>query len=539
MDKLIKNLNIFILYTLLFVALSIIVFFNFYINGKALVVLEIFLAGLSFVAYCKYNKKSKFATAVGALIYTFSGFLLYTVVKNPITAKAAITLPLMFLGIDKALKKDNYLVLLLSSAISALPVIDNVYSLCITTFFALLYTFIKYFNESKGKKKFCIKFIKIVFFYLIGVLGISLITLHTVSIFKNVKITPNFEFTYYDFDYYVKSLYMATTTAFWSKAYILPIVLTMLPITVLNFKKNKENRTWLILFLVLIVLFAVPWFSYMLNGFTFEPNKWGFVFSFVLAYIVTINIRNDLIYSPREFKFVKKVLALYLVIWFLVRSHAGNFALLSIIFAFIYLIILVARSLDFRELKKNQQFVYAQDLKTPESNAIKARVKVILIIALCCNIIFFSWYLFDKLKYTEAFTKQPVSILSTYREINFEYDGKNKDKIVIDNKNLKFTSKNKSINIKINDTISERSELYLIISNLKYNKNNQYTVTAKYDGISSKYTVRDFVKTPSYIHVPDIVIYIGKYTSNVDSIKLTLSKGSYTLDNIKLISIEK
>ena len=57
MSSFIKKANIYVLYTALFLILSIFVFFNFLMDGKYLVILEIFCAGLGFVAYCTYNKK--------------------------------------------------------------------------------------------------------------------------------------------------------------------------------------------------------------------------------------------------------------------------------------------------------------------------------------------------------------------------------------------------------------------------------------------------------------------------------------------------
>ena len=537
MSKIIDKFNIYILYSLLFIFLSIFVFFNFIIRGNVLFILEIFFAGLSFIFYSSYNKKSKFATAVGSIIYTFSGFMLYAVIKNPVTAFATISFPLVLLGIDNALKKDNYILFVLTSIIAVIPIMWDSYPVYLVAFFSILYTFIKYFNEYKGKKRFCVKFIKLLLLYVITLLLTSFILTHSFNIFQNVKINPDFSFTFYDFDYIIKTFYMNSATAFWCKSYILPIVISMLPIAALNFKKNKENRTWILYFLLLVILFVVPYFSYILNGFTFEPNKWGFIFSFVLAYLVTVNIRNDLIYSPKEFKFAKKMLILYLIVWFIFKSHAGTFALSSIVFAFIYLIILLARSLDYKELKNNQQFKYAQNLRSPEFNPIKERIKIILVLALCANVLFFSWHLYSKLNFSNDFSRVQYSIGSNYKELSFEYKGKNKKKILKDYNKFNFTKKYKSIKLEISDYVEERTKLYLVISNLKFSKNNQYTITAKYDDINTKYSIRDFVKTPSYIKVPDAVLYLGKYTKSSNSVKLTLSTGEFTFDSIKLLAV--
>lgn len=567
MKKFIKKLNTYSIYTIIFIILCIFVFFSFIKNGRSfiwqnnvinmnspqiytiLIIIEIFCAGLSFITYCTYHKKGKFATIIGSLIYTFNGFFLYAVLRNPLLAIPTIWLPLMFLCIDRIFKKDKYITFIIMSAISTVPSILNIYPLYIITILTFIYAIIKYFNEYKhnDKKTFCLKFLKIFICYIIGVLATFLLLLHTANIFKNLSFNIDLSFTYYDFNYYLKSLFMSLNTAYWSKSYIAPLVLTVLPIAILNFKKNKENRTFLITLLTLAIIFFIPPLSYMMNGFCFETIKWSFAFNFILAYIVTINIRSDLIYSPKEFKFVKKCLVIYLILWFLFRSHVGNFALTSILFAFAYLVILVARSLDYAELKKNQQFEYAENLKGPNSSIIKYRIKIVLLLALCLNIIFFSWQLFYHLKYAKEFTKYENIKINVsdivdlnnidYIPVKFEFGGKNIKKILAGNK-LKITKKRKSIKLKITDIYPENCKIYVSISNLKYLKNNQYSVTAKYNEISQKQIIRDKVKTPSYIKNDNIVFYLGNYDKNLNTIKLTFSNtGSYEFDEIKLIAI--
>ena len=453
----------------------------------------------------------------------------------------------MFLGVDRIFKRNKYIIFIIASAILATSLTFNAYYLYIVTIFTFIYAIIKYFSEYKnnGKKDFCIEFIKMLLCYIIGVLFTSLVLLHTINIFKNTSINIDLGFTYYDFKYCVRSLFMSSKTAYWTKPYVLPIFLTVLPIALLNFKKNKENRTMLITLLVLTLLFIIPWTSYALNGFVFETNKWSFVFSFVLAYIVTINIRDNLTYSPREFKFVKKSLILYLVIWFLFRSNIGNFPVTTFVFAFMYLIIIWARSLDYKELKENQQFEYAESLKGPKSSIIKTRVKFILLLALCLNIVFFSWQLYSRLKYAREFTSfknistiADIELPNNYQEVNFDFSGKYKDKIINEN-SLKITKNYKSFNLKITDNIPENSVLYLVVDNLKYTVNDEYSIAAKYNGITSKKTIFDKVKTPNYIHNENIIFKLGEFNNDSNTIKITFSsRGVYNFDSIKLLAVQ-
>jgi len=62
-----------------------------------LVLLRMYSVGLAFIAYCKYTKKEKINTILGAIIYTFCGFVLYAGVRHPYFTNAVIFLPLTIL----------------------------------------------------------------------------------------------------------------------------------------------------------------------------------------------------------------------------------------------------------------------------------------------------------------------------------------------------------------------------------------------------------------------------------------------------------
>ena len=147
-----------------------------------LVILRMYFVGISFIAYCNYHKKSRFATTIGALIYTFSGFMLFASVRHPFFANSAIWLPLMFLGIDKILKEDKYKLFTFVSAISA---ISNYYFFYMITILTFIYAIIKYWAEykDKGMKLFWKKFAKTFLCYIIGVLTASIILLPTIYAF--------------------------------------------------------------------------------------------------------------------------------------------------------------------------------------------------------------------------------------------------------------------------------------------------------------------------------------------------------------------
>lgn len=688
-----------------------------------LVILRIFCVGLAFIAYSNYHKKEKYATLVGALLYTFSGFIIASAIRHPFFTNAAIWLPLMFLGIDKILKEDKYKLFTIVSAISA---ISNYYFFYMITILTFIYAIVKYFNEyykDHGLKTFFAKFFKTLLCYIIGVLSAGILLLPTIYALANNSRLIDVGFTYYNLDYYAKLIFMSEKTPFWVRIFVCPLVLTILPISILNFKKNKENRTFLINLIIQTIILLIPFLGSVMNGFSFQSNRWTFAYTFVLSYLVTLNIRKDLIYSPREFKLVKRFYIIYFLLWYILREHVGIFPITTIAFGFLYLLILVSRSLDYPEIKKEQQFRYAENLKTPESNIIKNRVKYVLLATICLNIVLFSWQVIYHSKYYKAFLKEDkvdsrygnlinqlphfdeaVKYIqendnSTYRiatnvsesnneSFKYNYLGLNtylsvgnkyisnlskellilniaktnplrefdsrtriltlmgnkyyvvsKDKAnyvpygytlikeikdqesdddtaciyenqnylpicvfynnytskeeynklsalekeqallktaVIENKDLvnnyniksdssilnnlqknnvnyelndshglvsnntiTTTKKYKSIKLNISDDINTKNcELYLYFENLKFNGTKEYSITAKYNGVTKEQVVKDKVTSPYYIETPNILFNLGYSEQHSGSIKILFSlKGTYTFDNIKLIAV--
>lgn len=380
---------------------------------SALVILRMYFVGLSFIAYCNYHKKSKFASIIGALIYTFSGYILFASVRHPFFTNAAIWLPLMFLGIDKILKENKYKLFTIVSAISA---ISNYYFLYMISILTFIYAIIKYWTEYKehGIKTFWIKLAKTTLCYIIGILSASILLLPTFYAFLNNSRGIDTTYTYYTLGYYAKLLFLSDKTPYWAKVSLCPLAIVLLPVAILNYKKNKENRTWLKNLLVYFIILLVPLFGSIMNGFSFQSNRWTFGFCFALSYLVVINLRNNLTYSHREFNLIKKCLIIYFLLWFLLKSLAGVFPVCEIAFAFIFLIILASRSLDYPKIKKDLYFQFADDLKSENSKKIAQIVKKVLLLAVCLYILFFSWETFIHGKYYKEFLK--------YNDVESSYD---------------------------------------------------------------------------------------------------------------------
>lgn len=70
-----------------------------------LILLRIYLSGLSFSAYCLYRKNEKFPTLMGALLYAFCFWTILGAVRHPYFMNPMIYFPLILMGIEKIFEK--------------------------------------------------------------------------------------------------------------------------------------------------------------------------------------------------------------------------------------------------------------------------------------------------------------------------------------------------------------------------------------------------------------------------------------------------
>lgn len=307
-----------------------------------LVLLRMYCVGLAFITYCKYTKKEKFNIILGTIIYTFCGFILYAGIRHPYFINAAIFLPLTLLGTEKLLKenkKNFFIFIIFISAVS------NYYFFYMVTIINFIYGITKYiFEYNEGFKIFIKKIASAIICYIIGLLMASVILLPTVYAFFNSARTESIQVTTYISNYY-KFLYMGIFSMRfknWAVIAVSVIVLLMIPILFTKLK-NKEVRTYLVLFIITTIMLLIPKCASMMNGFSFPSNRWVFGYSFILAYIVVLGYDKKLEYSKKQKIYMFVTLIIYSLVGILITKlkikQNLDYYIIGIIAYLIYLVI--------------------------------------------------------------------------------------------------------------------------------------------------------------------------------------------------------
>ena len=250
-----------------------------------LVVFRIYLAGLAFSNMCVYYRKRVDFTLIGALVYTFSGYAIYSAVRHPFFINPMIQLPFLILGMDKIMQRQRPFVFIYSVFYSALC---GFYFLYMMTIILAFYGVIKFFDyySCNRFKEFGQMAGRIICNYLLGIGLAGIIFLPSVVIYffssRNGEIIKRNYFSYGLNWYRNNLLRIVSPPASWAAFGLAAIVL--LAIVLLFSIKKRNSIKWL--FLSGMFLYLLPLGGYVMNGFSYPASRWTFAMVLLLSYVV-------------------------------------------------------------------------------------------------------------------------------------------------------------------------------------------------------------------------------------------------------------
>ena len=300
-----------------------------------IIILRIYLVGISFIIYTSTKKIQPKNILIGALTYTFSGFSLFALARHPYFMNPLIIFPLLMLTTELQIKEDKpipFIIMVLITFISSFY-FGYMMSICI-----MIYGIIITISHHKQKEPSYIikKLIKTFFYALIGVLLSSFILIPTGYAFLNSTRTDSSIYMYTS-TYYknlVESLISTNNTGNWSLIGISSIILAILPQFIKNRKKQKDIFTYLI---ILIIPLLIPFIASIFAGFSFPNNRWTFVINFILSYIISITLEK---YKDINIKHTLIFIITYSLLIFLINKQLNQQLIISIICAILFTIII-------------------------------------------------------------------------------------------------------------------------------------------------------------------------------------------------------
>ena len=327
-----------------------------------MIVLRMYLAGISFIMYARKMKKRSYGTVIGALVYVFSGFCFRLGLRHPFFINPMIYFPLLCLGIEKIYQRERPYVFIFAVCVSAM---SNYYFLYMLTIFAVIYAWIRFYKYSEENKikTFFLTILKFGIYYTLGIAMAAVILLPSVIGFlgngrygngvdwKSLIVYPGKYYLLF-IENFIGYGNMGSNT----NAGYLPIVGIVVLFTL--FSQRMKHKKYRAAFIASIIALILPIFGYAFNGFSYANNRWAFALSFIVALLTAEMYPRLFVMSKRQQIGIGAGIIIYTVFCIIVNAsgeeilkNKGIMAACGLIAVF-YILLLIFQRLGYDTQKR-------------------------------------------------------------------------------------------------------------------------------------------------------------------------------------------
>ena len=294
-----------------------------------LILLRLYLIGISYIVFCRYWRWKGNGVVLGALIYVFCGYTFFSGVRHPYFLNPMIYLPLLLIGLEEVLRRKRPQLLIIMSFVCT---ISNFYFLYILTVMAIIYVTIRYVTtfHKKAKSKvggFLLVGLRTGSYYLLGMSMAAVIFLPIIYAFlQNGRMNSKPELLTSLF-HYNTSYYAYALQGFFASGISPPYWVDLSFVTITGFSiviafSNKRYHKLAITFLLSMLALFVPAFGYFMNAFTYITNRWDFLIAFIVAVVFTVTYEKLCHLNTREKLLIGVGITGYAVLAFVVPSDS-------------------------------------------------------------------------------------------------------------------------------------------------------------------------------------------------------------------------
>ena len=370
-----------------------------------MILLRMYLAGITFIIYARKMKKRSYGTVIGALVYVFSGFCFRLGLRHPFFINPMIYFPLLCLGIEKIYQRERPYVFIFAVCVSAM---SNYYFLYMLTIFAVIYAWIRFYKytEENKMKNFFLTILKFGMYYTLGIAMAAVILLPSVIGFlgngrygngadwKSLIVYPGKYYLLF-IENFIGYGNMGSNT----NAGYLPIVGIVVLFTL--FSQRMKHKKYRAAFIASIIALILPIFGYAFNGFSYANNRWAFALSFIVALLTAEMYPRLFVMSKRQQIGIGAGIIIYTVFCIIVNAsgeeilkNKGIMAACGLIAVF-YILLLIFQRLGY--------------------DAQKRIVRVSMAILLLISVGVHGYYRFDPKEY--AYTQEFMDQGQAYRTL--------------------------------------------------------------------------------------------------------------------------
>ncbi len=310
-----------------------------------LILLRIYLAGLSFSFYCFEMGKNKTAVLGGTFQYVFCGYILYAAVRHPYFANPMIYLPLLLTGAERILKKNKPTLFIFSIFLSAVSNFYFFYMLAISVCFYVVIRFFS-FRHQNPSKELLAAVIQFACYALTGIAMSAVILLPVLLQFfqtNRIGIQQSYP-AFYRPSYYVKMISSFLTAECLGDWTVLGFCSTALFAIFVLFGQRKKHLSLKISFLGMTAFLLIPFFGKALNGFSYVSNRWCFLYAALVSYILVTVWDDMVLLKNTSLKFVLIGCLAYSILTYLAQKTINRVRFLSLLLLPVVFLISLAAS---------------------------------------------------------------------------------------------------------------------------------------------------------------------------------------------------
>ena len=300
----------------------------------AMIVLRMYLAGLSFDGYCRtMGRRDLTGNLCGALVYVFSTFALFGM-RHPYFLNAMIWFPLLLTGAERILRGSKGRLFTIAVFLSCISNFYFFYMLVLMTVVYVVWRACRIFLQyTKGTKVLLLLAGK---FLARGVLGSAMGACFLLPILIRFVGDPRAagETVYgklYSLSYYTKlpEAFVAfgtdATLEYWTCLGFGGIGLVCVLLLILDTDREKKLLDLRLAFAGMLLLTVLPSAGAALNGFSYPSNRWTWAFALLAGYITAVMVPSLARISWKKAVLLLVCINLYAVVCYLAHAHRSTY----------------------------------------------------------------------------------------------------------------------------------------------------------------------------------------------------------------------
>lgn len=307
-------------------------FMPYYYSGMILV--RMYCAGAAFSAFSlkmisgnEKKAKSHIAVLAGSLVYLFGLYGMTAGISHPYFINPMIYFPLLLLGVEKILRRENSFIFMITVAVSTC---SNFYFFYMLVIFTVLYVLLRLVVGYRihSLKGLLIHIWRVGIRAVIG-LGTGMVVFLPVilTVFGDSRFgNTNLSMLFYPKKYYTQLLagfVSGKKPGYWCLMGFAAIVL----VAVILLFAQKEKKQLKIAFVCMTAFILIPAVNCVLNGFSYAASRWIWAYACLVAFIVVQMWPGLLEMKKKEAGYVGLGLLVYFVLCFLLdNSRTANLA---------------------------------------------------------------------------------------------------------------------------------------------------------------------------------------------------------------------